>query len=403
MNLVVHRGTHQIGGCVTELRTSTTRIVIDMGSPLPAPEGTALEATLSLSGVTAPGKPCDGVFFTHNHGDHMGQIGCILPEVPLFLGETARDVALTLYHRLAGHDAADCAPILAALERAKTFHPGVPLTLGDLRITPLLVDHSAFDAYMFLIEGDGLRILHTGDFRNHGPRGKALYPVLRRYVGQVDWLICEDTTLSRASLPVMTEGELGRRAQAIIQKRQHVFVLCSSTNIDRIAVFTHSTPHRRPVVCDGYQKEILNRVELRNGNKSSFYRFDRVIPYSSRNTKLQNWMADHGFLMFVRANDRFRQLMESYRNDCMVLYSMWSGYLDGPCANPDLTQFLDDFPVIRLHTSGHAERETLREVCRILQPRRGIIPIHGAQPEVFRSLAPSRQVACLKDGEMLTL
>ena len=86
----------------------------------------------------------------------MGQIGCILPEVPLFLGETARDVALTLYHRLARHDAADCAPILAALERAKTFHPGVPLTLGDLRITPLLVDHSAFDAYMFLIEGDGL-------------------------------------------------------------------------------------------------------------------------------------------------------------------------------------------------------------------------------------------------------
>ena len=82
MNLVVHRGTHQIGGCVTELRTSTTRIVIDMGSPLPAPERTAPEATLSLPGVTAPGEPCDGVFFTHNHGDHMGQIGCILPEAP---------------------------------------------------------------------------------------------------------------------------------------------------------------------------------------------------------------------------------------------------------------------------------------------------------------------------------
>ena len=394
MNLVVHRGTHQIGGCVTELRTSTTRIVIDMGSPLPAPERTAPEATLSLPGVTAPGEPCDGVFFTHNHGDHMGQIGCILPEVPLFLGETARDVALTLYHRLARplflgetardvaltlyhrlarHDAEDCAPVLVALERANTFHPGIALTVGDLRITPLLVDHSAFDAYMFLIEGDGLRILHTGDFRNHGPRGKALYPVLRRYVGQVDWLICEGTTLSRSSQPMMTEWELGRRAQAILQKHQHVFVLCSSTNIDRIAVLTHSTPRRRPVVCDGYQKEILNRVELRSGNK------------------------------FVRANDRFRQLMEPYRNDCVVLYSMWSGYLDGPCANPDLTQFLDGFPVIRLHTSGHAERETLREVCRILQSRRGIIPIHGEQPEIFHSLAPSCQVICLKDGEMLTL
>ena len=251
---------------------------------------------------------------------------------------------------------------------------------------------------MFLIEGEGVRILHTGDFRNHGPRGKALYPVLRRYVGQVDWLICEGTTLSRSSHPMMTERELGRRAQAIIQKHQHVFVLCSSTNIDRIAVFTHSTPRRCPVVCDGYQKEILNRVELHSRDKSPFYRFDRVISYSSRNTKLLSWMADQGFLMFARANDRFRQFMESYRNDCVVLYSMWSGYLDGPCANPDLIQFLDGFSVIRLHTSGHAERETLREVCRILQPRRGIIPIHGEQPEVFRSLAPSCRMTCLKDG-----
>ena len=41
MKLIIHRGTHQIGGCVTELRTSTTRIVIDMGSPLPGLEETA--------------------------------------------------------------------------------------------------------------------------------------------------------------------------------------------------------------------------------------------------------------------------------------------------------------------------------------------------------------------------
>ena len=101
MNLIVHRGAHQIGGCVTELRTSATRIVIDMGSSLPGREGTGPEAALFLSGVTTLGEPCDGVFFTHNHGDDIGQMGCILPEVPLFLGETSRDMALTLYQRLA--------------------------------------------------------------------------------------------------------------------------------------------------------------------------------------------------------------------------------------------------------------------------------------------------------------
>ena len=177
MTVTVHRGTHQIGGCVTELRTKTTRILIDLGSPLPGPEGTVPEENLVIPGVTEPGgEPCHGVFFTHTHSDHMGQIGQILPIVPLWMTETARDVAL--------------ACPAAALERVNTFRPGVPVAVGDIRITPFLVERSAFDAYMFLVEADGVKLLHTGDFREHGPRGKALLPMLERYVGQVDWLIC---------------------------------------------------------------------------------------------------------------------------------------------------------------------------------------------------------------------
>ena len=44
-------------------------------------------------------------------------------------------------------------------------------------VEPYSVDHSAYDAYMFLVEaadpayGNGKRvILHTGDFRGHGSR-----------------------------------------------------------------------------------------------------------------------------------------------------------------------------------------------------------------------------------------
>lgn len=58
MILTIHRGTHQIGGCVTELRTDTTRILIDLGSPLPGPDGAVSEEPLSLPGVTAPDAPC---------------------------------------------------------------------------------------------------------------------------------------------------------------------------------------------------------------------------------------------------------------------------------------------------------------------------------------------------------
>ena len=334
MTVTVHRGTHQIGGCVTELRTKTTRILIDLGSPLPGPEGAVPEENLVLPGVTAPGEPCHGVFFTHTHSDHMGQIGQILPTVPLWMTETARDVALALSRRLERVPGTDNVRVSAALERVNTFRPGVPVVVGDIRITPFLVDHSAFDAYMFLVEADGVKLLHTGDFREHGPRGKALIPVLERYVGQVDWLICEGTNLSRPQRSAMTEFELGKEARRLMEMHRHVFVLCSSTNIDRIAVLSHCAPPRRPVVCDGYQKEVLDIVESRSGGRSSLYRFDRVIPYWEGNTKLRQWMEDQGFVMFVRANDRFRQWMEPYREDCIVLYSLWDGYLEGPNANP---------------------------------------------------------------------
>ncbi len=218
----------------------------------------------------------------------MGQIGHILPTVPLFLGEASREVARILYRRLSRCAGLDVQPVLSALERAHTFQPGRTLTIGNIRITPLLVDHSAFDAYMFLLESDGVRLLYTGDFRNHGPRGKALLPVLRRYVGQVDWLICEGTTLSRPQGRVLTEWELGSRARAVMQAHRHVFVLCASTNIDRIATLAHCAPRGRPVICDGYQKEILNCVEKLSGSKSGFYRFDRVIPYFAGTTSCEN-------------------------------------------------------------------------------------------------------------------
>lgn len=40
--------------------------------------------------------------------------------------------------------------------------------IGDFTITPYLVDHSAFDAYAFLIEAEGKRLFYSGDFRASG-------------------------------------------------------------------------------------------------------------------------------------------------------------------------------------------------------------------------------------------
>ena len=55
-----------------------------------------------------------------------------------------------------------------------------PVEIGPFRVTPYLVDHSAFDAYSLLVEADGKRVFYSGDFRGHGRKGKLFEAMVTR-------------------------------------------------------------------------------------------------------------------------------------------------------------------------------------------------------------------------------
>lgn len=101
MQIVIHRGAHQIGGCCTELRTDQARILIDFGDELPEPG--QVSRPLELEGVTCGKADCGGVFFTHYHGDHVGQIGSILPGIPLYMGGVAKEIFSLYQQRVSAH------------------------------------------------------------------------------------------------------------------------------------------------------------------------------------------------------------------------------------------------------------------------------------------------------------
>ena len=189
MQIKIHRGTHQIGGCITEIKTSSSRIIIDMGAELPSANKTACD--FEIDGVTCGTPNCDAVLITHYHGDHVGMYEKILPGIPIYMGAVAKNiygvVQKTLKTKLNQGNP----------QRVADFYEyciGKPLFFGDIKVTPYIIDHSAFDAYMFLIEGEGKRILHTGDFRMHGARGNKMPAVFEKYAKDIDVLIIEGTT-----------------------------------------------------------------------------------------------------------------------------------------------------------------------------------------------------------------
>jgi ribonuclease J len=390
-NITIHRGTHQIGGCVTEISTERARVFIDFGSDLPGV--TALTEPSPVDGLTFGDRSNSALFLTHYHGDHIGRVGEVLPGVPVYIGATAKELQQKLAERMRSPDLGKIAEMLtySALDR---------IEIGDITVTPLMIDHSAFDAYMFVIDAGGKRILHTGDFRAHGFRGGKTFDMLRRYAPGTDYIICENTTLSRSAEPAISERELQTKARGIMAENKYVFVLCASTNIDRIGAFYHANPKGRLFICDRYQKSLLEIVRGRHADKSVFYDFKRVYDYAPN---LNGLMEDKGFCMLIRQGAFFGNMLNRYKGRSKILYSMWTGYLKGDAKNERLVDFLSGYEFEVLHTSGHANPDDLKKLYEAVNPKAGLIPIHGEAPDRFRKLLPDGNVIVLEDGEAITI
>lgn len=380
MHVIIHRGTHQIGGCATELRTRHTRILIDFGAPLPDEEGNVPDQPLVIDGLNR-GKPdFDAVFLTHYHGDHLGLIGQIPPTIPIYMGKGAIDIYRAYTQRVGGEN-------LAAAERIRPLEPYQKVRVGDMTITPLPADHSAFDALMYLVETPHKRVLHTGDFRLHGPRGGNTVANLEQYAKGVDCLITEGTQLSRQG-GGPSEEEIARQIKELVAENKYVFALCASTNIDRLSAFCQATPRGRYLVCDEYQQKIMAKAF---SSKALYY-----------DTNLDEKLRERGFVMLVRANSFFAPILEKFP-EAVMIYSMWGGYLTQPDGQPSaigkfVAPFQEGKRFHHLHASGHASPDAILTLCQTLQPRM-VIPIHTRKPEALAGRVPQLRLA--QDGEVI--
>lgn len=391
MQIIIHRGTHQIGGVATEIRTTTTRILIDMGDELGMEDGFT-PAPLSISGVTDTNGNCDAVLFTHNHGDHVGQMQNIRDGIPLYMGSFAKAVLLATLQK------ADVS-LKMRVEQAKSFMPGKCFQIGDIFITPFSVDHSACDSFMFLIEADGKKILHTGDFRLHGFRGKAIPKILDKLIGKVGALIIEGTTLSRTDTKPMTERELQQKVKTYMEQYKYVFVLCASTNLERICAFSKAVPQGKYFICDEYQDSLLDLMQQYWGEYSPLYRNIKKITYGEN---LLSRFREKGFLMMVRDNKKFREIIRNFAPEqSIILYSMWDGYRTRPGSTiPDFLNLAGRWD--SLHTSGHASQKDIQMVIEKANPDM-IIPIHTDNPDMLQAICPNRNIVILNDGEEVSV
>ena len=347
---------------------------------------------LNISGVTDKNGKCSAVFFTHYHGDHTGQLPNIRKDIPIFMGELTKDILLTTMQNAEQET-------INRIKSAKIFEAGQTIPIGDITVTPYSIDHSACDSYMFLIEAEGKKILHTGDFRTHGFRGKAVTKILRGLIKKVDVLITEGTNISKANKEIITECQLQHKVKKYMKEYKYVFAYTSSTNLERICGFAKAAPQGKYFICDEYHNKLLNIIKEHWKDHSKLCDNIKKITYG---INLLPKFKEKGFLMMVRDNSMFRKIIPEFDKDkSIMLYSMWDGYPTHPESTiPEFLALAGKWEY--LHTSGHAYVEDIKEMVKIINPS-CIIPIHTDIPEIMLNLFPDKNIIIPTDGEEIEI
>lgn len=410
MKLTIHRGAQEIGGSCVQITTGEHTVLLDAGLPLGE---TRSEIDLNRIDFS-------DVFVSHPHQDHFGMIENIPPGKKVHIGETARQFVETTRIFLGK-------PPLTNTFSTINNRTWVEIT-PDFRVMPYLMDHSCVDSFGFLIEAEGKRIYYSGDFRAHGKRRQVFDWFLNDPPRNVDILLMEGTMMGRDNMAYPTEESVKNGILNVIRELEDkaCFLICSGQHIDRLCAAYHACIlANRTFVVDIYTAYILQMVSQRFssvpgvGNAPNLKVLTKGITaraHYARIAENRNRFSTSLSKLFQKQNSidietvlkdpghyflkisTFTDILEKL-DQCGVIYSMWSGYLQEA-----KYQAIKDHPRIsfhEIHTSGHAVRDDLKRMVAAVQAKR-LVPIHTEHGDAYRDLFGD-SVHVLQDGETLKI
>ncbi|MGE0305022.1 MAG: MBL fold metallo-hydrolase [Acidimicrobiia bacterium] len=410
----MHRGSVEIGGnCVEFDAADGRRLVVDVGRPLWASRDDVVELPAEVAGTDVSASTLCGVVISHPHLDHYGLADQLAPDVPVYIGREAASLLAA---------AAFFSPMTTAVNPTGYLAHGVPLEVGPFTVTPLLNDHSAFDAYSLVIGADGQRVFYTGDIRAHGRKRTLFEQLLASPPADVDVMLMEGTHVradaAHDDADFETEDELERRLVGIVRDTPGAVALVGSAqNIDRLVTAYRAAKRTgRELVVDLYGASVAaatrasipqlgfpglrvyvphrQRVLVKGSGE-----FDRVRQLGAARVYHEELAASPERFVYHVPSSVVHELIgrEALRSPGLVLWSMWTGYLrDASGKRLEQRVRSAGLGFETLHTSGHASVKDLRRLVDAVKPTT-LVPMHSEATDRFEELFP--RVERHADGE----
>ena len=393
MKIKIYRGTREIGGNCVELTANNGKVLwIDLGAPL---DKTNTDTAYRKNKV-------DALLISHSHQDHWGLMESVGAEVPVFIGKLTLDLILATRLFL-GNNPPDC-----------NFRPFVKYKeieiAGTFRVFPYLVDHSAPEAFAFVIEADGQRIFYTGDFRATGRKRTLFDHLILKPPPNIDLMLTEGTMVNRSNHLYPTEDAVETAIRNVIKMQKNItFVISSGQNIDRFcSLFRCCIKENKTLIVDVYVAWVLDQVrmvskgtptmddarlmlyedprQLKKIEGSAYTSFRERVAKKTIGNKIFRKPGD--YVYFLRClNKKLVEKLLPY-GEINLIYSQWEGYLkkehNNYCA--DIINGLvaeNKVKYTAIHTSGHATIEDLIILAKAINPGL-IVPVHTENPEKMK-------------------
>lgn len=428
MKIIIHRGTHTIGGSCIEIASGGHRLILDLGLPLMGRDGTELDeksaknksresGTLPIVvGLYSDQNPkIDAVLLSHAHIDHHGLLDHVHPNIPIYMSQGSNkliEIGNIFY------------PEKTNISNIQHFEHWKPFMVGPFTITSYLMDHSAFDASAFLIECGGKKVFYTGDLRAHGRKAKVFENLVQHPINNLNCLIMEGTTLGGNHKGCENEQEVEEQFEKVFRQQKDIsFVFASGSNIDRlVSLYKATMPPRsnKTLVIDLYTAYVLDELKkLRsslpiheNDNIRVYYMqghakkladnnlVEVLYKFKSRKIELDEILENRinmvAKLPIRNGMERIASMVikKSPLQDSQLIYSMWAGYLE---KKSDVKEFCSKYSIEmkHIHTSGHACLDDLQRLVHALNPT-VLIPVHTLAGDSFHHHFPN--VIRLDDG-----
>jgi len=366
----------------------------------------AEDAEGNIVGLSGDNKLVNGVLLSHAHEDHYKYVGFI-DRANVYCNSQTANLILALKQCNRTNFEND-------IDNIRIVKKDNPFKIGNLLITPVQVNHSAYGSSAYIVNTSIGNIIYTGDFRL-GELTSNFIKIAKESKPKI--MICEGTNVGNKKKDCKNEEEVMKKMGRILKKSQGlIFIDFSLKNIERFNnVHKLAFEYGKKLAIPTKLFYILARILY--GNVEDFSKevikndkFRNLYVYYRKKEKYDKWeknIIENDLLLGKQKLINASNLKEEeLQKQFVVLFSFFdlkclpdikpknAVFIKSSCEPFDeemeidekiFDNWLDRYNIKRknIHTSGHIRLEELKKIVKEIKPE-FVIPVHTEKVSIFK-------------------